>query len=49
VTHEMGFARDVSDRIFFMEHGQIIEQGEPAKIFQTASGKRTRSFLHDFA
>lgn len=49
VTHEMSFARDVSDRIFFMEHGHIIEQGEPAKIFQTGSSNRTRSFLHDFA
>ncbi|CAM3424987.1 amino acid ABC transporter ATP-binding protein [Rouxiella silvae] len=49
VTHEMSFARDVSDRIFFMEQGKIIEQGKPSQIFTASSENRTRSFLHDFA
>ncbi|KAB7896772.1 ATP-binding cassette domain-containing protein [Rouxiella sp. S1S-2] len=49
VTHEMSFARDVSDRIFFMEQGKIIEQGKPSQIFTATSENRTRSFLHDFA
>lgn len=49
VTHEMSFARDVSDRIFFMEHGKIIEQGKPSQIFTASAENRTRAFLHDFA
>lgn len=49
VTHEMSFARDVSDRIFFMEQGKIIEQGKPAQIFNASAENRTRAFLHDFA
>lgn len=49
VTHEMSFARDVSDRIFFMEQGKIIEQGKPAQIFTASVESRTRAFLHDFA
>lgn len=49
VTHEMSFARDVSDRIFFMEQGKIIEQGKPAQIFTASAESRTRTFLHDFA
>lgn len=45
VTHEMGFARQVSDRILFMDEGQIVEQGSPAKIFNSADSERTKSFL----
>lgn len=45
VTHEMGFARQVSDRIIFMDQGQIIEQGPPDKIFTSAESERTRTFL----
>ncbi len=45
VTHEMGFAREVSDRIIFMEHGSIIEQGETEKFFQNPEEKRTIRFL----
>jgi polar amino acid transport system ATP-binding protein len=45
VTHEMSFARDVSDRVMFMEKGRIVEQGEPAVIFTAPRSERTRSFL----
>ena len=45
VTHEMGFAREVSDRIIFMEHGSIIEQGETEIFFQSPEKERTRRFL----
>jgi len=45
VTHEIGFARDVSTRIVFMEHGNIVEQGPPKKILNNPSLERTRQFL----
>ncbi|XGC81525.1 amino acid ABC transporter ATP-binding protein [Bdellovibrio bacteriovorus] len=45
VTHEMGFARQVSDRVFFMDGGQILETGTPEKIFTYAENERTRLFL----
>lgn len=45
VTHEMGFARSVADRIVFMEHGVIVEQGPPAEIFYHARVPRTKEFL----
>jgi polar amino acid transport system ATP-binding protein len=45
VTHEMGFAREVSDRIIFMEHGSIIEQGETENFFLAPEKERTRRFL----
>lgn len=45
VTHEMGFARQVSDRILFMDDGQIAEQGTPEKIFTHAENERTKAFL----
>jgi len=45
VTHEMGFAREVSDRIIFMEHGVIVEDGPPKKLFHDPEHKRTREFL----
>ncbi|MEE4194999.1 MAG: amino acid ABC transporter ATP-binding protein [Anaerolineae bacterium] len=45
VTHEIGFARDVSTRIVFMEHGSIVEQGPPAKILNQPDHPRTKQFL----
>lgn len=45
VTHEMGFAREVSDRVFFMDGGIIAEAGTPAQIFGAPEQERTRDFL----
>ena len=45
VTHEMGFARDVGDRVVFMDEGRVIEEGAPDAIFNNASEQRTRAFL----
>lgn len=45
VTHEMGFARDVSDRVFFMDHGQIISDTVPEKIFVNPESERIQNFL----
>ncbi len=45
VTHEMGFARDVSDRVLMFDHGRIIEEGTPEQIFNTPENDRTREFL----
>jgi len=45
VSHEMGFAREVSNRIIFMESGYIVEQGSPNKLFYNPEFERTRSFL----
>jgi polar amino acid transport system ATP-binding protein len=45
VTHEMAFARDVSDRVLFMEKGRIVEQGPPSVIFSAPQNERTKSFL----
>lgn len=45
VTHEMGFSRDVSDRIVFMDQGVIEEQGSPEQLFTNPASERTRSFL----
>ena len=45
VTHEMGFARDVADRVIFMDEGRIIEEGEPEAIFSSPKHERTQSFL----
>jgi polar amino acid transport system ATP-binding protein len=44
-THEMGFARDIADRICFLEAGRILEQGPPSKIFTSPENPRTRQFL----
>ena len=46
VTHEMGFAREVADRVIFMDEGVIVEQGDPADIFATPCEKRTIDFLN---
>jgi ABC-type polar amino acid transport system ATPase subunit len=45
VTHEMGFAREVSNRVLFMDEGVIAEQGPPAQLFQNPHSERTRAFL----
>jgi polar amino acid transport system ATP-binding protein len=45
VTHEMGFAREVADRVVFMDGGVIVEEGEPAKVIGNPSHERTRAFL----
>ena len=45
VTHEMAFARDVSDRVVFMDRGVILEQGSPAEVFGNPREERTRAFL----
>ncbi|MDK2856667.1 MAG: glutamine transport system ATP-binding protein [Bacillota bacterium] len=45
VTHEMGFAREVGDRVIFMDDGRIIEEGKPEEIFQNPKNERTQAFL----
>lgn len=45
VTHEMGFAREVSDRVLFMDEGVIVESGPPAELFAHPKLERTREFL----
>ena len=45
VTHEMGFAREVGDRVIFMDDGMLIEEGTPEQIFTAPQEKRTQSFL----
>ncbi|MDF2722687.1 MAG: peptide transporter ATP-binding protein [Paenibacillus sp.] len=45
VTHEMGFAREVADRIVFMDQGAIIEEGTPDRMFEQPDQERTREFL----
>ncbi len=44
-THEMGFARDIADRVLFLDAGRILEQGRPEKIFTSPEHPRTRRFL----
>ncbi len=45
VTHEMGFAREVSDRVIFMDGGYIVEEGTPEEIFKNTKQERTKQFL----
>jgi polar amino acid transport system ATP-binding protein len=45
VTHEIGFAREVCDRVVFMDGGVIVEQGPPSDVFGNPQHTRTRSFL----
>lgn len=45
VTHEMGFAREVADRIIFMDQGQIVEEAQPEQFFSNPREERTRTFL----
>lgn len=47
-THEMGFARDVSTDVVFLERGEILEQGSPKDIFYNPENDRTRAFLSRF-
>ena len=49
VTHEMGFARDVADRVIFMDKGYIVEQGDPKVVIDHPENERTRLFLQRFA
>ena len=49
VTHEMGFARDVADRVIFMDGGYIVEQGDPHEVIEHPKEERTRQFLARFA
>ena len=46
VTHEMGFAREVADRILFMDGGVIAEEGTPEEVFDHPKNERTRQFLN---
>ena len=46
VTHEMGFAREVAERVIFMDEGRIVEEGTPADIFSAPKEQRTRDFLN---
>ncbi|MBQ3111417.1 MAG: amino acid ABC transporter ATP-binding protein [Firmicutes bacterium] len=45
VTHEMGFAREVADRVIFMDNGEIVEQGPPQQIFENPQSERLKAFL----
>ncbi|MTI80106.1 MAG: amino acid ABC transporter ATP-binding protein [Firmicutes bacterium] len=45
VTHEMGFAREVGDRVIFMDEGRLVEEGNPEQIFKNAQNERTQAFL----
>lgn len=46
VTHEMGFAREVADRVLFMDEGNIVEEGTPGEIFANPKEQRTKDFLN---
>lgn len=48
VTHELGFAEDVSDRVIFLDGGQIVEEGLPSQVLRTPRAERTRAFLASF-
>lgn len=49
VTHEMAFARDISDRVIFMDEGAIVEEGSPNEVFGKPRNERTKRFLSRFA
>ena len=46
VTHQMGFAREISDRVCFFNEGKIFEQGPPEQLFDNPQNERTKQFLH---
>lgn len=46
VTHEMGFAREVGDRVLFIDEGKVVEEGTPEQIFGNPQNERTRAFLN---
>ncbi len=45
VTHEMGFAKEVADRVIFMDEGYILEENEPKELFENPQNPRTKSFI----
>jgi ABC-type polar amino acid transport system ATPase subunit len=45
VSHEMGFAKEVADRVIFMDEGKIVEEGTPDRLFEHPREERTRTFL----
>ena len=45
VTHEMGFAKEVADRVVFMADGHVMEEGTPEEVFDNPQNKRTKAFL----
>jgi polar amino acid transport system ATP-binding protein len=45
VTHEMGFAREVADRVVFMDAGVVVESGKPADVLSNPQHERTKAFL----
>ena len=45
VTHEMGFAQEVADKVIFMDGGVVLEEGSPSDIFENPKNERTRQFL----
>ena len=45
VTHEMGFAREVADKIFFMDGGTVVESGSPEQVLENPQHQRTKDFL----
>jgi glutamine transport system ATP-binding protein len=45
VTHEMGFAREVGDRLIFIDDGVIVEEGDPVEVFSNPKNPRTQAFL----
>jgi len=49
VTHEMGFAREVADRVIFMDNGLIVEEGKPDELFENPINERTRAFIRGFS
>jgi len=49
VSHEMAFARDISDRVIFMDEGAIVEEGSPNEVFGKPRNERTKRFLSRFA
>jgi polar amino acid transport system ATP-binding protein len=48
VTHEMNFARDISDRVIFMDDGLIVEEGSPQELFANPKNQRTKKFLQRY-
>lgn len=48
VTHEMEFARDIADRVLFLDNGVIAEEGPPADVLENSTNDRLQSFLHRF-
>lgn len=49
VSHEMRFARDAADRVIFMDHGLIVEEGPAAQVFGAPREPRTRAFIAELA